>query len=122
MSNLSHNNRKASKLSIPEVIEIRELYRKGRISQGELSRRFQVSIVQIGRIVRGEVWQQIPTLDEVLSQGELKESAARMVALQEKMQADAMEKLQQTAEEQPKADKMLDELTGKNLAKAKGYL
>ena len=72
MSNFGQSNRKASKLSVSEVIEIRQLYAQGRLTQGELSRRFHVSIVQIGRIVRGEVWQSVESRENLLSEGEIK--------------------------------------------------
>ena len=45
------------KLSKEQVQEIRENYGKG-VTQGALSRHFGVSIGQIGRIVRGESWQE----------------------------------------------------------------
>ena len=104
------SNRRASKLSVPEVQEIRHLYNQGRLTQGDLSRRFGVSVIQIGRIVRGEVWQQLPTLEHLMSQGELKESAARMLEMQEKLQAESAAKLQADAAELKKADGFLEEL------------
>jgi len=111
MTSFQQNNRKASKLSVPEVMEIRELYRKGHTTQGQLSRRFGVSVIQIGRIVRGEVWQHMPILDHNMSEGELKESAARMVKYQEQMQAKSLEKLAETAADLNKGNVMVDELT-----------
>ena len=110
MSTFSLYNRKRSKLSVPEVTEIRELYRRGEMTQGALSRHFKVSVVTIGRIVRGEVWQHLEVLDPVMSEGTLKESAARMLALQESMQKQSVEKLTKDAAELMKADKMLEEL------------
>jgi transcriptional regulator with XRE-family HTH domain len=43
-----------AKLSPAEVLEIRELYHQQNWTQGALARRFGMSIVSIGRIVRGE--------------------------------------------------------------------
>ena len=97
---------------MPEVQEIRHLYNQGRVTQGDLSRRFGVSVIQIGRIVRGEVWQQLPTLEHLMSQGELRESADRMLAMQEQLQRDTAAKLQADAAELMKADKFIDELAG----------
>ena len=111
MSGFSQGNRKASKLSVPQVIEIRLLYEQGKFSQGALARRFQVSVIQIGRIVRGEVWQNLPVLDPVMSEGEVKESAARMLALSEKVAGSGTAKLQETAADLNKGNVMLDELT-----------
>lgn len=51
---------KGAKLKPSEVEEIRQRYSMGQ-TQGELSREFQVSITQIGRIVRREVWQSVRT-------------------------------------------------------------
>lgn len=47
----------AAKLTPQQVLEIRDRYNSG-WTQGKLSREYQVSIGQIGRIVRGEAWQQ----------------------------------------------------------------
>ena len=49
------NNRTAKKLTLGQVAEIRELYAQG-ATQGQLCRRFSMSVGQIGRIVRGESW------------------------------------------------------------------
>jgi predicted transcriptional regulator len=107
MAAFQQHNRRASKLSIPEVMEIRELYRKGSVTQGQLSRQFGVSVIQIGRIVRGEVWQQMPTLDPIMSEGALKESAARMLALQEQLTA---KRLSDAVAEANKGNTMVEEL------------
>lgn len=53
----SKGNVRAGKLTASQVLELRELYAGG-WSQGRLSRTFGISIGQIGRIVRGEAWQQ----------------------------------------------------------------
>jgi len=108
MPNFSQGNRRASKLSFPEVAEIRRLYAQGVITQGDLSRRFGVSVIQIGRIVRGEVWQQLPVMDRGMSEGELKESAERMLALQQSLTGAA--KLEQVAKDLNKGNEMVDEL------------
>ena len=78
MTAFAQGNRRASKLSMSDVQEIRRLYSEGRVTQGSLSRQFHVSVIQIGRIVRGEVWQQLPVLGNMISEGELKDSEERM--------------------------------------------
>jgi len=49
-------NRGARKLSGVQVSDIRRRY-EGGATQSSLSREYQVSVGQIGRIVRGESWQ-----------------------------------------------------------------
>lgn len=106
MSAFTRHNSKASKLSGTEVLEIRRLYQLGTFSQGELSRQFQVSVVQIGRIVRGESWQQYQVPERLMSEGELKESAERMMA-----RNSGIARLQETAQEQfGKVNDMLTEI------------
>ena len=52
-------NTRAARLTAGQVVEIRQRYAAGE-SQGMLSRVFEVSLGQIGRIVRGESWQHVP--------------------------------------------------------------
>jgi len=52
-------NSRAAKLTVQKVKEIRQRYAEGE-TQSQLSRVYQVSLVQIGRIVRGESWQKVP--------------------------------------------------------------
>jgi len=52
LHNKAQGNRK---LTYSQVQEIRTLYEAG-TTQGQLCREYGVSVVQIGRIVRGEVW------------------------------------------------------------------
>lgn len=49
-------NTTARRLTPEQVLRIRERYASGE-TQGALSREFQVSVGQVGRIVRGESWQ-----------------------------------------------------------------
>ena len=80
MSAFTQQNSKASKLSASEVVEIRRLYLEG-MTQGALCREFGVSIVTIGRIVRGETWQKLPVAEKPLSEGEMKASQERVLAM-----------------------------------------
>jgi hypothetical protein len=50
-------NSRASKLTPMQVLDMREEYASG-ATQSALSRKYQMSIGQIGRIVRNESWQQ----------------------------------------------------------------
>lgn len=61
-------HRRSAKLKPGQVLEIRRLYSEENWTQGRLAREFGMSVGQIGRIVRGEQWQdyhQIPTDQEV---------------------------------------------------------
>lgn len=79
MAKLGRGNSAASKLSPTQVLAIRERYGQG-WTQGSLCREFGVSIVQIGRIVRNEVWQNLTHGPVVLSEGEIQASAERALA------------------------------------------
>ena len=92
----------ASKLNSYEVQQIRREYETAAVTQGMLARKYGISTVQIGRIVRGESWaggnrerraggvqplggeaQHTAADDSAV----IAESAARMLALQEAMRA-----------------------------------
>lgn len=122
MTTFTKNNAKSAKLTASQVQDIRALYARGDCTQGELSRDFQVSVVQIGRIVRGEVWQSLPGLPPTSRQ--LDESARRLLEIQIQTRAaaaaegvGALDKLQADAR---KRNDMLDELT-KEGEKDAGY-
>jgi hypothetical protein len=79
---------RAAKISPANAIEIREKYAQG-WTQGRLSREFKLSVGQIGRIVRGESWQQFglirtsheQQLDIVLAESAMKaEPTAESIA------------------------------------------
>jgi len=77
----SNRNNAARKVTSDQVAEIRRRYEKGE-TQGALSRAYQLSIGQIGRIVRFESWQgadaqRAPTPEE------LHEIALRLIKTQE---------------------------------------
>ena len=55
MAKLRTFNARSAKLTGEQILEIRDLYEAG-WSQGRLAREFKMSVVQIGRIVRGESW------------------------------------------------------------------
>lgn len=87
------NKRAVRKLTATQVYDIRLLYRRGDCTQGELARDFGVSVIQIGRITRGEVWQEIklPPSDR-----DVEESMRRMLQVQEETQG--LSKLQEEGE------------------------
>jgi hypothetical protein len=57
MSTFQRHNSRAAKLNASQVYDIRRKYNEG-MSQGQLSREYNISSGQIGRIVRGESWGQ----------------------------------------------------------------
>jgi len=78
MSKFTKGNREGATNS-PELIkEIRAAYARGE-TQGSLCKRYPYSIGQIGRIVRGEVWKDIPILG---AQPHEERMLARMLAVQ----------------------------------------
>jgi hypothetical protein len=80
------NNLRRAVLTASKVEEIRRMYARGAVTQGQLSRDFGVSVVQIGRIVRGEVWQGLGPVQA--GARELEASAERMLELQRKLDAE----------------------------------
>ena len=101
------NHAKSSKLTPRQVQDIRYLYANGDATQGQLSRDFQVSIIQIGRIVRGEVWQGLAQHEP--GTRELGEAAERLRNLQAELDAPVGQaRLQREAGQ---ANELLDELT-----------
>lgn len=58
MSKFQEGHLRAAKLTPSDVFEMRRLYADEKWSQGRLARHFGVSVGQVGRIVRGESWQQ----------------------------------------------------------------
>jgi hypothetical protein len=61
MTVTNRNNTRAAKLKPMDVLNIRQMYADG-WTQSRLSRTYGISIGQIGRIVRGESWQQFTTI------------------------------------------------------------
>lgn len=133
MSKFRRGNSRSAKLTALQVQEIRLRYAAGLLSQGSLSREFGVSIVQIGRIVRGEVWQHLPPVP--LPADKIQESAQRMLALQERVNnptaleqgiqdrlreqeeelgalSRLTEEIRERRKEERKADTLLNELKG----------
>ena len=57
MGKFNQHNIRAAKMTPSTVREVREFYMAGR-TQGQLARQYGISIGQVGRIVRGEAWNQ----------------------------------------------------------------
>jgi len=77
-------NTAAAKITPGQVMEVRERYAAG-ATQGALAREFQMSVGQIGRIVRGESWSRLP--QRMATEEELRLSAQRLMELQERVNA-----------------------------------
>lgn len=77
-------NKKAGKLSLDKVAEIRQLYGQG-ATQGHLCALFNVSVNTIGRIVRGESWREGAALREPTEE-EIKASRLRTIAMVQQME------------------------------------
>lgn len=101
MTEFQYKNSRAAKLTPGQVLEMRRLYADG-YSQGRLAREYQVSLNQVGRIVRGEVWQSLPS--HGLSEKDAKESLQKFLA--DNPDLSATEKMQQAIAESP--DRLLD--------------
>ena len=97
----------AAKLSPVEVLEIRLRYANEGWTQGKLSREYQVSVGTIGRIVRGESWQQYQQTEH-LQEGqhhEALEEQAESAVLTPEQQADMEAGLARLLQpEPPRAD------------------
>ncbi len=121
MSKFQKGHNKAAKLTAANVQDIRAIYAAGDATQGELSRDYKVSVVQIGRIVRGESWQSLPALPP--SHREMEVSAQRILQAQAEIvkeqegDGSGLARLQGEAGELRKADRLLDELEGETAEK-----
>lgn len=73
MAKFHRGNITRAVLTPEEVLRIRDDYASGEWSQGALARRHQVGVGTIGRIVRGESWQQYR---QPLSQSDIEHDAA----------------------------------------------
>lgn len=104
MSLFTKGTRMGAKLTVTQVQDIRTMYASRAYTQGDLSREFGVSIIQIGRIVRGEVWQNLGPLPP--TKAEMQESAARVLA---GLRADKPEALAQEILKEIMPDNPLEE-------------
>lgn len=98
MSTFRKDNITASKLTPEKVVEMRHRYHNLRWTQGALAREYGVSVGQIGRIVRNEVWQ---AYTQIESPDELEHRAGTVQSLD--IQA-SQERLKRLLAEPPKTD------------------
>lgn len=82
MSKFRAGHKRSAKLTGEQVLSIRQRYLAGE-SQGSLARDFQISVGQIGRIVRGESWiAQARVEDPQAIRDEAADSLARLLQMQ----------------------------------------
>lgn len=74
---------KTRKLGLEQVQEMRRLYGEG-VTQGALARHFGMSVGQVGRIVRGESWQE-GAGNRMPTQAEQDATLKRLLDLQERV-------------------------------------
>lgn len=86
MSKFPRGHKRSAKLTGEAVLEIRQRYVDGE-SQGSLARAFQISVGQIGRIVRGESWIETAQVED--PQG-IRDAAADSLARLLQMQKDPL--------------------------------
>lgn len=115
------SNTKAARLTEALVERMRERYAAGGVTQGELAREHNISVVQIGRILRNESWIRKPTVGPTEEQQQ--STLARLLLTQKEVNEKPMSASEKMArniaavKENPKAMKetpneLLDELTG----------
>lgn len=78
-SKFTYRNNKAAKVTAPLVIEMRARWARGNVTQAQLCREYGLSVVQMGRILRGESWQNVAM---PLGEEDMAASAQRMLAVQ----------------------------------------
>lgn len=96
-----HNNKQQGnrKLTQEKVRDIRTLY-EGGMTQGALAREFDVSVIQIGRIVRYEVWRDAPAA--VPTRAAMQSTQERLAELQGQL-----ERREIPSAEKPSMDSLL---------------
>lgn len=108
-------NRGAAKLTARDIQQMRHDYATGTVTQGDLCRKYNISVIQVGRILRRECWRGVPDFE--LTAFDLDASARRLLAIQEEVnRQSATAKMQEALREERETgragDKLLDELTG----------
>ena len=103
MNNFHRGNKRAAKLTAEQVQDIRRRAATGRWTQRALSAEFEVTVVQIGRIVRREVWMDLAP--PALSASQEADTMKRLLALQRSLSEDVPQSPSEIA-----AGNLLDEL------------
>lgn len=124
MSQFKAGNNKAMKISDSDVVNLKKDYMAG-MTQSMLCAKYNISIGQVGRIVRGESRRAVQI---VASEVDLMQSANRLMALQEEMEKrknfdkaaeeeqppSALDRMRKEINKQPpNADRLLHELIKK---------
>lgn len=95
-----------------EVMRIRQLYAEG-WSQGRLAREFKRTVGTIGRIVRGETHQTLPTIESALEiEVKASEAQKRFLEMQEKREGDVLEKFRDDLDKAITLENTLKDLKG----------
>lgn len=79
----SYRNTRAAKLTPSQVVEMRQKWAEGNITQAALARAYGISLVQAQRIVTGVSWSKVAM---PLSGEDAAASAQRMLALQKELE------------------------------------
>lgn len=112
MSKFQRNHKRSAKLTGEQVLDIRRRYLDGE-SQGALARDFHVSVGQIGRIVRGESWQETAQVEDPQ---DIRDAAAQSLSLLRTMIDRPLPTEEREAQERGEA---LAQKMGQEVAKAK---
>lgn len=116
MAKFSAHNSRAAKVTAEMVLRMRLEYAKG-ATQNELADRYDLSVVQVGRIVRGESWRHVANPAKALSAEELAAVARRLIDIRPDVEQvapegeTALERMQKdvTQERRSAVDDFLDD-------------
>jgi transcriptional regulator with XRE-family HTH domain len=86
VTKFSKHHTRAAKMTAEMVFKMRQRYAEG-ASQSELADEFDLSIVQVGRIVRGEAWRSVANPAKMLSEEELAAVGRRLLETQREVNA-----------------------------------
>lgn len=110
MPRYQNGNKRASKLTLTQVKDMRELYARGDCTQGQLARDYKVSVIQVGRILRGESWQGVGEASPSPVADDPSAILQRVLAVQEEIRSPGMDKLNAVHEKLHVGDRVLGEL------------
>lgn len=95
-----------------EVMRIRQLYAEG-WSQGRLAREFKRTVGTIGRIVRGETHQTLPTIESAIDiEVKAVEAQRRFLEMQEKREGETLKKFKEDLDAAITLENTLKDLKG----------
>lgn len=108
-SKFGSRNTKSAKLTATAVMDMRESYASGTCTQGDLARKYRISGVQVGRILRGESWTSLPLPG---SPDSLEEQAARVFARQDALREEKLSGQEEEKKEKPDPMEILNSRKG----------